>query len=194
VCPFSPSESFAFPKPPSGDWGKHGGHGLSAPNENNWPNRSTPSSPVADLGRTLTPKQYHAVDNLAAAANIYPIANTASDNVEGHHSILNPFVNPLLIATSSPNPAAEFAEFEVIRRPFVPTLADELSVEPGDSVRVEKIFDDGWAYVEKLASATAGLIPTDCMRDAGEELPAFLAAKRVSSYHPEAAGDMGNVI
>jgi hypothetical protein len=107
--------------------------------------------------------------------------------------IQNPFVDPSLVAPN-PNPGAEFAAVEVIRRPFAPTLGDELAVEPGESVRVAKVFDDGWAYVEKIGTDVGGLIPIDCMRNAGQDLPAFLAAKRVSSYHPMPEAQMGPVM
>lgn len=79
----------------------------------------------------------------------------------------------------------EFAERETIRRPFVPTLHDELGVQPGDDVHIMQIFDDGWAFIEKFVDDTVqrGLIPIDCLRDADQSLPSFLADKRVSSSY-----------
>ena len=83
-------------------------------------------------------------------------------------------------------PAPALGQGERIRRPFVPTLGDEVAVSSGDIVDVQQVFDDGWAYVavqrEGSNEPSVGLIPVDCFREAGEELPAFLAAKRVSSY------------
>ncbi|KAH8114479.1 hypothetical protein DFH11DRAFT_220747 [Phellopilus nigrolimitatus] len=73
------------------------------------------------------------------------------------------------------------ASAELIKRPFVPTLADELAVRRGDAVHVLQSFDDGWAQVARAHSGETGLIPVDCLREAGEALPAFLAARRVSS-------------
>jgi hypothetical protein len=143
-----------FPKPP---------HGQGNDDETDWLSRS-PTSGITDLGRTLTSSSPSG--NVAGTSNTKPLANIAT----------NPFNDP---ATNT-----EFASVELIRRPFVPTLDDELAVIPGDSVSVVKVFDDGWAYVEKIGSAGArGLIPIDCMRDAGEDLPAFLASKRISSYY-----------
>lgn len=112
VRPFTPSESWAFPKPP--------GSGTTSPPPDN-------SDPV----------------------------------VEG---------------------ASGFAHVETIKRPFVPTMHDELPVVPGDSIRVIRIFDDGWAMVEKLGGLGEGLIPVDCLRAAGEQLPSFITSKRLSSY------------
>jgi len=78
----------------------------------------------------------------------------------------------------------------------VPTLPDELAVTIGDSVKVIKVFDDGWALVEKMpgagevavmseGKAKRGLIPIDCMRAIGQDLPAFLNEKRVSSVYAQ---------
>ncbi|PCH40259.1 hypothetical protein WOLCODRAFT_67614 [Wolfiporia cocos MD-104 SS10] len=83
---------------------------------------------------------------------------------------------------------AHFARVETIRRPFAPALPDEMAVAPGERVRMLRRFDDGWAEAVKLGADPAagavacGLIPIDCLRMPGEELPAFLAAKRLSSY------------
>jgi len=72
---------------------------------------------------------------------------------------------------------------ETVCRPFAPTLGDELVVEVGDLVSVIQAFDDGWARVRKQSDGSKGLIPIDCFRQNGEELPAFLASKRVSSFY-----------
>jgi hypothetical protein len=147
-----------FPKPP----------GPKEDNETDWLSRSTPNSPAADSGRTLTPKQ---AGLLAASSAVNDLGASSA----------NPFSDPNA-SSSAPNLNSEFAPVETIKRPFAPSLDDELAVTPGDFVRVVKVFDDGWAYVEKIGASARGLIPLDCMRDAGQDLPAFLASKRVSSY------------
>lgn len=81
-------------------------------------------------------------------------------------------------------PEGEAAQIQTIRRPFAPTLSDELAVATGDQIRIVHMFDDGWAQVEKVTGAgvgNAGLIPIDCLREEDEELPSFLS-KRMSSY------------
>ncbi|KAE9403241.1 hypothetical protein BT96DRAFT_878875 [Gymnopus androsaceus JB14] len=76
----------------------------------------------------------------------------------------------------------EFSESEIVRRPFVPSLDDELAVEVGDIVTLLRVFPDGWALARALEAKIPGLIPVDCFRQAGEDFPAFLAAaKRMSS-------------
>ena len=56
---------------------------------------------------------------------------------------------------------------------------------PGDAVRVVQPFNDGWAFVEQIQGiwkGSQGLIPIDCLKESGQDLPAFLAARRVSSH------------
>ncbi|KAH8828790.1 hypothetical protein DL96DRAFT_1595598 [Flagelloscypha sp. PMI_526] len=93
---------------------------------------------------------------------------------------------PISPATTAVNAPAvtEFKEVETILRPFAPTLADELRVDVGNQVKIQQVFDDGWVAVESTANghAEVGLIPVDCLRAKEQDLPAFLAAKRVSSY------------
>jgi hypothetical protein len=167
VRPFSPSESFAFPKPPL------------CPKEGQRTSSiymtSGPSSTATTLIQINSPPPIFNSDVLPST----PFA-----------SYLPPPPSGLLTAApeTSSDPFADPAqpEFETVRRPFTPTLDDEVSVAPGDRVRVLKIFDDGWALVEKQCTFSdyneKGLIPVDCLREAGQALPAFLAQKRVSSY------------
>jgi hypothetical protein len=63
-----------------------------------------------------------------------------------------------------------FDEFEKVRVHFLGNLSDELSVRRGDEVRVLKVFEDGWALVEKACSdgsqdAERGVIPAECLRE-----------------------------
>ena len=90
--------------------------------------------------------------------------------------------------------SGKFSEIETIRRPFVPTLEDEVGVEPGEQVRILQLYDDGWTKVEKVKSletskgkekmteAETGLIPIDCLREPGVDLPTFIDKKRISGY------------
>ncbi|KAF8887094.1 hypothetical protein BD779DRAFT_1611590 [Infundibulicybe gibba] len=154
VRPFSPSESFAFPKPPQeGD------------------RNSTLSRPPSS-GTLNRPK--------------------SSGTLNRPKTDANPFDDPVI----PPSPIKpEFAAVEAIRRPFVPTLHDEMSVLPGDHVKLVQLFDDGWVLVEKVpnprdkkgkakefTSEQPGLIPIDCLRDIHQDLPTFLTSKRVSTY------------
>ena len=104
----------------------------------------------------------------------------------------NPFADP---TPAEAAPHSNFAEIEMIRRPFVPKLQDELIVAVGDSVRIVQMFDDGWAMVQKVPppadkkgkaravdESDQGLIPIDCLRDVDQALPEFIAQKRVSGY------------
>ncbi|SJL07878.1 uncharacterized protein ARMOST_11233 [Armillaria ostoyae] len=103
----------------------------------------------------------------------------------------NPFADPS--ASSHRLPTVPFSDVEIICRPFEPTLHDEISVSVGDRVRVLKVFNDGWALVEKIPVESpsgkgkqtlpqAGLVPIDCFREAWQPLLAFLEDKGVSGY------------
>lgn len=170
VRPFSASEGFFFPKPPP-----------AAGTEIDWLNRSHPDSPIGQSAHTLTPKKATADRNSANMSindKAFPapmLPNPFSDD----NDVSSPFSDPSRLS------AAPDAPTQVICRPFAPTLEDEVAVIPGDAVRIVKTFDDGWAYIEKVQTLAKGLIPIDCFRQAGEDLPAFLASKRVSSFYNE---------
>ncbi|KAK0504349.1 hypothetical protein EDD18DRAFT_1133191 [Armillaria luteobubalina] len=102
----------------------------------------------------------------------------------------NPFADS---SASSDRQSIPLSDVEIIRRPFEPTLHDEISVSVGDHVQVLKVFNDGWALVEKItvellpgkgkqSLPQAGLIPIDCLREVWQPLPAFLEDKGVSGY------------
>jgi hypothetical protein len=97
-------------------------------------------------------------------------------------AIPNPF--------DDPKEAPTFAEIEIVCQPFVPTLHNELSVVLGDAVHVVEVFDDRWAYMEKKSGSKPekGLIPIDCLRESGQDVPAFLAERRVSSNYGSPVG------
>ena len=171
VRPFSPSESFFFPKPPA----------PSSTDTFSFPGTQEHTSSLSSattLVQVSTPAPAFMIDlpPTSAAHSQYLIPNAA-------HSPLTAAAN------TSPDPFADpvkpFAEVEVIRRPFAPSLDDELMVYPGDHVRILQMFDDGWTFVEKLAGVEGkrhelGLIPLDCLRETGHPLPTFLSQKRVS--------------
>ncbi|OMJ20320.1 hypothetical protein AYI70_g4181 [Smittium culicis] len=47
--------------------------------------------------------------------------------------------------------------------PYAPKEYDELELVSGDSVKVIKVFSDGWALVEHLVNGRAGVIPIVCI-------------------------------
>jgi len=158
VRPFSPTESWSFPRPP---------------------NRNSQLT-TKDSASTLRP---------SSSAYLSARSVDFESKSDDHASAENPFADFVTVDshfTSSTSVDASnadhFSEVEVIKRPFIPTMGDEMVVVPGDEVRVRKRFDDGWAYGEKLSDGKRGLFPIDCLRDKNEDLPAFLASKRISSY------------
>ncbi|KAI0064101.1 hypothetical protein BV25DRAFT_1801013 [Artomyces pyxidatus] len=150
VRPFSPSESFAFPKPP----GQQTPTKSADPFADEHSTHSTHSQPVH--WPMYTPPAPEAQNPFADEASIASATTHASDVVPG--------------------------AVEMVCRPFAPAREDELGVEEGELITVMEAFDDGWAQVKKKVNGATGLIPIDCFRETGDDLPAFLASKRVSSY------------
>lgn len=157
VRPFSPSERWSFPMPPTGS-----SHRASS----QLPSRTTSSSPV-------TFDTLHASEYATANDSENPFADFESSDT-GHTSET--------YVTADTDAAAHFLRIEYACRPFEPTRSDEISVEEGDRVRVLKRFDDGWAYADNCTNGQRGLFPIDCLRMSNQELPDFLHAKRLSSY------------
>lgn len=219
VRPFSPTESFAFPKPPttadkttSGEWGSTfsrptSSHTLKSPvvEAGVVPALPVVPSPTANPFSDPDPMALHAV--AVAALGVYdsvPVPASAITRAASAGLTLSsaplraapardPFADPETPPTprSAVNP--EFFEVEIIKRPFVPNLEDELAVDVADRVKILHMFDDGWALVEKnpvvegsgkgkMRESEKGLIPIDCFRDPGVDVTSFIEAKRVSSY------------
>jgi hypothetical protein len=170
VRPFSPSESFAFPTPPISA-------GLYQPSQR------TLTTDLDDfLGSFPQPPMNTPANPFILEANP-TIQNTRSNTID---SILTPASDEDFTGLSTPSLGSPFLNVEgIILRPFVPTLFDEISVQVGEVVKVTQVFDDGWAWVTKEGDTIAGLIPVDCLNDTDEDVPAFLAAKRVSSSLPK---------
>lgn len=162
VRPFSPTESWSFPKPPNDELKRRSDAILSS-KQSQSTLRPPPSHSSTD---TLSNDDYYT----AESQSVNPFADFTS--VDSHMTTIH----------TDPSNADHFAPVEIIRRPFVPTMSDEMAVAPGDQVRVRRRFDDGWAYAENINGDARGLFPIDCLRMQDQDLPAFLAAKRLSSY------------
>jgi hypothetical protein len=128
------------------------------------------------------------VSPLSALATAGSATRTSFGPIESPlvSAAVNPFSDPVHIVNDRPDTATSTTSIgigtrAIVARPFVPTLHDELKVFPGESVVVLQAFDDGWAQVRNERKES-GLIPIDCFREKGENVPAFLASKRVSSF------------
>ena len=181
---FSPSsQSFAFPKPPSLAGDRTSAY--SRPSSHHGTVRTIMRRPNSDdsIFSSLPP-----VPSLPSAAPLIGDDPFASDPFGDN----NPFEDPQ-------RAAAPTTLKEIICQPYQRTLEDEVTVSVGEYVHVLTTFDDGWAYVVKVpptgsgrgdnedaSGGSKGLIPIDCLREPGEDLPASIAAKRVSSYGDEA--------
>ena len=66
-------------------------------------------------------------------------------------------------------PAAAGQLILVVKRTFTPNLPDELTIIPGERVRVITIYNDGWCNVRKLgAGGEEGVIPYECLGSPGD--------------------------
>lgn len=70
---------------------------------------------------------------------------------------------PIVIQHTPPTPPSAAAPVSVVKRTFVPSLPDELSINNGDRVRVLSAYDDGWALCEKVSSGEKGVVPQECL-------------------------------
>jgi hypothetical protein len=74
---------------------------------------------------------------------------------------------PVVIQHTPPTPIAA-AAVSVVKRTFVPSLPDELSISNGDQVRVLSAYDDGWALCEKVSTGEKGVVPQECLETANQ--------------------------
>ncbi|KAI6043791.1 hypothetical protein EDC04DRAFT_2647085 [Pisolithus marmoratus] len=167
VRPFSPSETFSFPKPPLPS---------SASLVPVRQGVGSPSASTATLVQVSPPPPVFHRELVSPPSPITELPPVPA-------IVVNPFEDPAPALTGT----------ETIRRPFTPNMEDELLVSLGDVVRILQVFDDGWALVERTSVNTVvtgdlrsqqrrGLIPVDCFRESGQGLPHFLAQKRLTDY------------
>ncbi|THG98506.1 hypothetical protein EW026_g3703 [Hermanssonia centrifuga] len=154
VRPFSPSERWSFPKPPNG---------------------ARPDSELYPMMYSVSPDSFSSSEYITAPESEDPFSDFAvAESVDAH--TVETFI------TVDTDAASHFSPVEIVCRPFIPSRDDEVAMNPGDEIRVLKRFDDGWAYAENCVTRKHGLFPIDCLRMANQDLPAFLAAKRISHY------------
>ena len=147
VRPFSPSESFAFPKPPEPVASGSVASGSLRPTSGTLlpPGLSSaPSSFVPLVGPSTTKSP-------SSTTNPFEDSNTPSTDISPYSNI----------------------PVQAVRRQFKPTMPDELAVDLSDGVRVLHTFDDGWGLIEKVRKdgreGKRGLIPMACLKKTGEK-------------------------
>lgn len=75
----------------------------------------------------------------------------------------NDLAGPIVITPPTPNITASTGTISIVKRTFVPSLPDELSIANGDQVRVLSVYDDGWALCEKVVGGDKGVVPQECL-------------------------------
>ena len=97
----------------------------------------------------------------------------------------DPFAESIIAST-----CYGFEEYETVRVPVIGNLSDELSLRRGEEVRVLKVFEDGWAMVEKANGSQAaerGFVPVNCLRDSSPLSGGASYPRRVDSYTTSSA-------
>lgn len=172
VRPFSPSESFAFPKPPEPVAAGSGSVSVAG-------GSSRPTSNGTSITLTTPPLP----PGLTSIPSLVPLV-VGPNTTKSPNSTTNPFIDSTT-PTIDNSPYSDIP-VEVVRRPFEPTLPDELAVNLDERVRVLHRFDDGWGLIEKVRrdgkEGERGLIPMDCLRKAEEEEEELGTRRRSSSY------------
>lgn len=51
----------------------------------------------------------------------------------------------------------------VVQKSYLAQEFDEITVNPGNTIEVLKVYDDGWCLCVSLESNVRGVIPTDCL-------------------------------
>ncbi|KAF8987701.1 hypothetical protein BGZ52_003118 [Haplosporangium bisporale] len=66
------------------------------------------------------------------------------------------------VATGAPKAAGKQSYCQALY-PYQASMADELDLNPGDIVNVQKVFDDGWAVGVNMNSGSEGAFPVVCV-------------------------------
>ena len=159
VTPFSvPVTEKALPPPP--------------PTEGReYPSTNYPAyPPPAAVGTTYTTKPYSPTG--PSSANYpasYPFgAGSAPLLMQTNTTNAAPFTaadlaGPVVIQQVPPTPNAAAPALSVVKRTFVPSLPDELSISNGEQVRILSVYDDGWALCERVSNGEKGVVPQECL-------------------------------
>ena len=158
VRPFSPSESFAFPKPPEPAAVGSSTGSVAGTSSRPMSNATSLTLPTPPLPPGLSSPSFVPLVKSSTTKSLSSTTNPSEDSFSPSKDV---------------SPYSDIP-VQLIRRPFQPTLSDELSVILGDGVRVLHTFDDGWGLIEKVRTdgreEERGLIPMSCLRSEGEEL------------------------
>lgn len=83
---------------------------------------------------------------------------------------------------------------QVIKR-YEPALNDELSLEIGEWVEVEEVFDDGWGVGVNLETAQYGAFPMDSLQQdkkkSGKRVQSMVASRAAAANGGGIMGTLG---
>lgn len=126
-----------------------------------------PSPPPMEESQDYTPAPV-GFDGPALGTNPQVVSFTAFSSVANTPSSV---LAPGLAFNNSPGASADptrrhTGTLLTVVRTFMPSLPDELPVQPGEQVRLIEKYDDGWAFCERLrggAGTESGVVPIECL-------------------------------
>jgi len=127
----------------------------------------TPGSPVvlSNYNEGLTSNEImNQSNNIQSPPQAYTRDTVYSNNVS--ESMKSPQDDEM----SSPSPSYYFQAFKPhqvyrVLYDFQPSLPDEMEVQPGDIIRTEETFEDGWAFGINMTTGKQGTFPMNCLED-----------------------------
>ncbi|CAG7849652.1 SubName: Full=Uncharacterized protein {ECO:0000313/EMBL:CCA71323.1} [Serendipita indica DSM 11827] len=164
----------ALPPPPPPETQDYTGYPAYPPAAVTFANQPAPYSPAAASSAGYpAPYPFGGTGNVAQPNGVIGTTTTASmfqsSSAYSPADLAGPVViqqtPPTPIAGSTTVPAAS-AQLSVVKRTFIPSLPDELSIANGEQVRVLSLYDDGWALCEKVATGEKGVVPQECLESA----------------------------
>ncbi|KAJ3483183.1 hypothetical protein NLI96_g6493 [Meripilus lineatus] len=136
------------------------------------PNRSRPATPVASLA-------------LDVIKEVNPISPVPSPRTASHGPD-----SPLYKAVGANRPRSKSFNGKKLPRlmtvvyTFVPTLADELSIKLGETIRLIEEYEDEWCLVQRVGKPDAekGVIPRFCLQERPEVIGTLPRNKKAMSH------------
>ncbi|KAG0093882.1 hypothetical protein BGZ93_010723 [Podila epicladia] len=97
----------------------------------------------------------------AAAIPSAPIPMTALPSLSAPEPIAA--IGAGAVAAGAPKTSAGKQSYCQALYPYQASMADELDLNPGDIVNVQRVFDDGWAVGVNMSSGNEGAFPVVCV-------------------------------
>jgi hypothetical protein len=128
---------------------------------------SSGGNPSGNINNTVS---YNAPGTAGPATSSFgaPVPYPFNGGAGPSNSNLNNAPKSATFSGGGGNNGLQAQQISVVKRTFVPSLPDELSIANGETVRVLSVYDDGWALCEKMNSGDKGVVPQECLEAVGK--------------------------